>query len=495
VALSPDGGVLFVADTGNGKIKAISLGGTQEVTTLLGGGISAPTALEVTPDGVHLIVVAAGNSSLLSVHTTTGQVAELLTGADGLSSPGGVALFLGGTAAALSDAGTHQLRLLALHVTSCGAMELQNGLTCQACPAAIDCSNGSFRGACDWREMGACVPCSMAPAAARYTSHGSPPAAPGEAGRNDCSWLCPERHFVGSTALGKGVGKAAEHGMASLGDLSSLSCLPCADSVCLAGSFRSQCQAAADSQCVSCEGAPEEGAEYVVSEPDWHCIWQCQRGFFLLGKECVPEERRLMDLLYLLIIPGLFIIYCWWKTWFCFGWASCQVTHELVVRDPLFDAVKEGKSADAERPYSAPPPALARMEPSAASTAVGWKSEVVAIEEGGGGYSPMTKRSDHFGQAVSRPDARPAAKIRTSPPSEHEMLPGTPTTTSRASSDEFKSGSNSPLPIRQSALATLGALEEGRPRTGQDTRSSPKTAFRPLKPLPPRNRGAEAPPH
>ena len=43
------------------------------------------------------------------VHTTTGNISELLTSDAGLSSPGGVALFLGGTAAVLSDAGTHQL--------------------------------------------------------------------------------------------------------------------------------------------------------------------------------------------------------------------------------------------------------------------------------------------------------------------------------------------------------------------------------------------------
>ena len=48
VALSPDGSVLFVADSGNGKIKTVSLGGGG-VTTLLGGGVGAPTALEVTP--------------------------------------------------------------------------------------------------------------------------------------------------------------------------------------------------------------------------------------------------------------------------------------------------------------------------------------------------------------------------------------------------------------------------------------------------------------
>ena len=49
VALSPDGTVLFVADSGNGKIKAVSLGGGGGVTTLLAGGVGAPTALEVTP--------------------------------------------------------------------------------------------------------------------------------------------------------------------------------------------------------------------------------------------------------------------------------------------------------------------------------------------------------------------------------------------------------------------------------------------------------------
>jgi len=38
-------------------------------------------------------------------------------------------------------------------------------------------------------------------------------------------------------------------------------------------------------------------------------------GHWLSGKSplkgCVPEERRLLDLLYLLLLPGLFVVYCW----------------------------------------------------------------------------------------------------------------------------------------------------------------------------------------
>ena len=96
VAISPDGSALFVADAGNHKIRRVEVG-TGAVTTVAGSGtadsadgvgdaaqFNNPYGIAISPDGGALFVTDSGNHKIRRVEVATGAVTTLAgSGNDG----------------------------------------------------------------------------------------------------------------------------------------------------------------------------------------------------------------------------------------------------------------------------------------------------------------------------------------------------------------------------------------------------------------------------
>ncbi|EOD20530.1 hypothetical protein EMIHUDRAFT_65371, partial [Emiliania huxleyi CCMP1516] len=133
IAISPDGGALFVADYGNHKIRRVEVA-TGEVTTLAGSGadgdadgvgdaaqFSYPNGISISPDGSALFVADYENHKIRRVEVATGAVTTLAGGggaggADGVGDaaqfccPIGIAISPDGGALFVADYGNHKIR-------------------------------------------------------------------------------------------------------------------------------------------------------------------------------------------------------------------------------------------------------------------------------------------------------------------------------------------------------------------------------------------------
>ncbi|EOD27814.1 hypothetical protein EMIHUDRAFT_353638 [Emiliania huxleyi CCMP1516] len=120
IAISPDGGALFVADQGNHKIRRVAVA-TGEVTTIAGSGEGGdadgvgdaaefcyPNGIAISPDGSALFVADYSNHKIRQVEVATGEVTTLAgSGTEGSADGvGDAAQFDGPDGVALSPDGS-----------------------------------------------------------------------------------------------------------------------------------------------------------------------------------------------------------------------------------------------------------------------------------------------------------------------------------------------------------------------------------------------------
>src|SRR5205085_2294299 len=83
VAVSPDGGRVYVANQGDGTISVLDATQARVVSTVSLGtgssGIRSPSGLAVSPDGAHVYVAGAGGT-LSTIDTAAGQVSRVPLG-------------------------------------------------------------------------------------------------------------------------------------------------------------------------------------------------------------------------------------------------------------------------------------------------------------------------------------------------------------------------------------------------------------------------------
>ncbi|EOD38772.1 hypothetical protein EMIHUDRAFT_224182 [Emiliania huxleyi CCMP1516] len=133
VAISPDGSALFVADNRSHKIRRVEVA-TGAVATLAGSGdaddadgvgdaahFSYPSAVAISPDGGALFVTDSGNHKIRRVEVATGSVTTVAGNgdegdADGVGdaahfcNPIGIAISLDGSALFVADNENHKIR-------------------------------------------------------------------------------------------------------------------------------------------------------------------------------------------------------------------------------------------------------------------------------------------------------------------------------------------------------------------------------------------------
>ncbi len=101
VAVGSDG-TLYVADTGNSKIKKVSTGGA--VTTIVSSGLSAPSAVKVY--GTRVYIADSGNNAIKYVSTSGGTVSTLTSS---VSDPRKMDISSDGATLYLADNGNHRV--------------------------------------------------------------------------------------------------------------------------------------------------------------------------------------------------------------------------------------------------------------------------------------------------------------------------------------------------------------------------------------------------
>ncbi|EOD20444.1 hypothetical protein EMIHUDRAFT_208291 [Emiliania huxleyi CCMP1516] len=135
LAISPDGSALFVADKGNNKIRRVEVA-TGEVTTIAGSGeagdadgvgdaaqFANPAGIAISPDGGALFVADCNNNKIRRVEVATGEVRTIAGSdkagdADGLGdaaefcSPTGLAISPDGSALFVTDFSNDKIRRL-----------------------------------------------------------------------------------------------------------------------------------------------------------------------------------------------------------------------------------------------------------------------------------------------------------------------------------------------------------------------------------------------
>ncbi|EOD03763.1 hypothetical protein EMIHUDRAFT_44220, partial [Emiliania huxleyi CCMP1516] len=133
IAISPDGGVLFVVDQDNHKIRRVEVT-TGEVTSIAGSGeprdadgvgdaaeFCGPRALALSPGGGALFVVDQGNQKIRRVEVSTGEVTTVAGSgtrgsADGVgdaaefNNPSGIAISPDGGALFVADCSNVKIR-------------------------------------------------------------------------------------------------------------------------------------------------------------------------------------------------------------------------------------------------------------------------------------------------------------------------------------------------------------------------------------------------
>ncbi|EOD27951.1 hypothetical protein EMIHUDRAFT_44202, partial [Emiliania huxleyi CCMP1516] len=133
IAISPDGSALFVADSANNKIRRVEVA-TGAVTTIAGSGedgstdgvggaaqFCIPCGLAISPDGGALFVADSSNDKIRRVEVATGEVTTvagsgMMGSADGVGDaarfdfPIGIAISQDGSALFVADYENHKIR-------------------------------------------------------------------------------------------------------------------------------------------------------------------------------------------------------------------------------------------------------------------------------------------------------------------------------------------------------------------------------------------------
>jgi DNA-binding beta-propeller fold protein YncE len=125
IASDEDGTTLFVADTGSHKILKITVS-TEAVATLAGTGLSgsadgygesasfsSPYGVACTSDATYVFVADTGNSKIRKIIVSTGQTSTLASTAV-FSGPYAVACTSGGTYVYVADTGNHTVRKITM---------------------------------------------------------------------------------------------------------------------------------------------------------------------------------------------------------------------------------------------------------------------------------------------------------------------------------------------------------------------------------------------
>ena len=87
LALSPDGRLLYVADTGNNAVRIVDLADSDKVSTLCGNasGLDKPTTIEVSADGSRVYVLNSVSQTIKVIKTADQSVETLTTSATELT--------------------------------------------------------------------------------------------------------------------------------------------------------------------------------------------------------------------------------------------------------------------------------------------------------------------------------------------------------------------------------------------------------------------------
>jgi len=222
-----------------------------------------------------------------------------------------------------------------------------------------------------------------------------------------------------------------------------------------------------------------QGADWVLSAPDWLCAWRCGPGLFEAGGRCVPDSVRLWGLLALLVLPAGAVLCICVRRGGCAVLPCCRDVVEVV--GPSAEGAAECGQAAGEGALADKLTPGMEMEE---ATAVGWSTKVEAMEQGLGRRGAT--------EAALKPLA-----VRADAPWERVSLPGTP-----ESGDArfcLAGGANRPRSRETSAPPSASvspARPPARPLDVGATGRSPKLSQ--LKSLPPSRRrggsGDGAPP-